>query len=243
MSTNALESKNYVAAPEDIIAITRESLDATERSQEVRGTYLRALIGTTQNELGLAMGKRKRIQAPMTEEETKRQLEAMERVHERFYKSVLDVVTKHPIREEETGMKREVLYSRRANFARSSKSTLRAWLLSANDIRTLTASKVTKYALTAEIVERRGPQQARAPSEKFLTRFATRIIDRVKKAQSTEQQVRLLEVVIQQLVSGLLDMGVQTTTNLEEALRDHKLLQTQTGIVWAGRNEPLKKAA
>lgn len=225
-----LEENGYVATPDDIQEITRSNLSASALSADSRMTYLRALVGTTQNELGIAQGRRRTVPAPWAPEEGKRQLEALEAVHKRFYEAVLKAVTAAPLTEEDRGKDRAGVYSRRANFARSSKSVLRSWLLSENSIRGLVAAKVTKYALQAEIKKR--THQARAPSEARLLKYADRLLERIRAGGKPEEAIALLETVISRLVNGLTELGVETTTNLENALRDGKMMQTKTGVFY-----------
>ena len=236
MSISELESKGFVAAPEDIREIAQTALAASAQNGETRATYLKALVATIQAELGMPQTKRRSVPAEMDESETRKQMEAMERVHERFYKEVMAVVSSIPPRDEEQGVDRSVLYANRATFARTAKSTLRSWLASGHNIKGLVASKVTKYALAAEVTRKQA--QVRAPSEKFLIKATGKLLERVKAIPNKEHAIRLVEILIDQMVKGLVEMGVQTTSKLEDAMRDHKLLETQTGVVWAARTNP-----
>lgn len=243
MNARDYESNGYVATPVDIQEITQGALDASALSQNSRMTYLKVLVGTTQSELGIQQTKRRTVPAPMTPDDTKKQLEALESVHERFYEAVMKVVQSTPLLEEERGRDRRLVYAARANFARSAKSTLRSWLLSENNIRSLVAGKVTKYGLQAEIQKRRSPAQARAPSEKRLVTAADRLLERIRHAGSPEDSIRLLEAVIGRLVAGLGELGVETTTRLEDAVRDHKLVQTRAGVFWPAPVQTQEAAA
>lgn len=233
MNINELESKNYVASAQDIEEITQQSLDATALGGTSRMTYLRALVGTTQQQLGFTQTRRRGIPPAMDEAETHRQLEALEIVQERFYQAVMKAVQATPLLEDERGQDRSAIFNRRATFARTAKATVKAWITSGHNLKGLVAAKVTKYALQAEVVQRR--VVGRAPSQRFLTGVTSRLLRRIKTAKSPEDSIRLLEGVINQLVSGLMELGVETTTRLEDAIRDHKLLKTQTGVVWAAQ--------
>lgn len=249
VNTNELESKGYVASAEDIEAITQAALDATALGGTSRMTYLRALVATTQQQLGMTQTRRRGVPPAMDEAEIRRQLEALETVQERFYPAVMRTVQATPLLEDERGQDRNAVFNRRATFARTAKATVKAWISSGHNLKGLVASKVTKYALQAEVVQRR--VVGRAPSQRFLTGVTSRLIDRIKAARSPEDSIRLLEGVINQLVSGLMELGVETTTRLEDAIKDHKLLKTQTGVVWAAQpaegrrveREPEREAA
>lgn len=234
---HTLEQNNYVASDADIEAITQSSLEATNAAGATRATYLRALVGTTQQQLGIAVTRRRGVPPPMDPAETDRQLAALETVQERFYAAVMKAVSAAPIGDDERGIDRLMLYQRRATFARTSKAALRAWILSGNNIKGLVPSKVTKYALQAETQKRTG-NPVRAPSTRFLTGFTERLMARIKAAKTPEDSIRLLETVISKLVLGLQDLGVETTTDLDEALTQHKLLETDTGIVWVPQVQP-----
>ncbi len=237
-----LETKGYIATEHDIEVITQDAMDATAQAQGVRQTYLRVLVASTKATLGMEERMRRgRVPLQLNEVEMKRQLEAMEATHERFYTIIQRTVEKVPLREDERGRERKAVYAARGTFARSSKSTLRAWISSGNSLESLVPSKVTKYALTAEVVKSRSPQQARAPSERYLHGVAAKILERVSAAKDQAAKIRLLETVLNDLVAGLTELGVATTTDLKEALRDHKLLETQTGVVWLGHRQAVEQ--
>ena len=197
MDTKMLEDNGYVAAPGDIQAITQGLMDARAQSGDGSRTYLRALVGTTQDSLGIPPKRRGKIQ-PLDDAGRKLQLESLDKIHAAFYAEVMRVVQAVPLGEEDTGKQPRLVYDRRANFARSSKATLRAWLLSNNDLRSLYAGKVTKYGLRAEITRR--VTVGRAPSEKQVVVAAEKIIVRAMKARDPAARVRLLEAVIERLV-------------------------------------------
>lgn len=171
----SLESKHYVATPDDVAQITREIIAAQKQGSEGRATYLRALIATTQAELG--QQPRQRAASPagkLTEEEKAAQLAALEKVHERFYVAVVKAAKALIDGPDRGGLE----LNKRTNFARSSASTLRRWVRAGNDITGLVASRTTK-AMLAVTGRRKGP------SPKVLRNQANRFGARLQRTIAT----------------------------------------------------------
>lgn len=141
---SSLESKNYVATLEDVARITREVLEAHKLRTGGVATYLRALIATTQAELGLNPRQRAAgATGKLNAEETAEQLAALEKVGERFYGAVVKAA-KEKIEGPDRG---GAILHKRTGFSRSSLSTVRTWVRRGNDITSLVAARVTKAAL------------------------------------------------------------------------------------------------
>lgn len=236
-TAQAIQDKGYVASVADIEALTQSTLTAEREAQGAQGTYLKALIATTQSELGFAISKKARIAPTMDDAETKRQLAALESVHTRFYEAVLKAVQAAPLLDEQRHVDRKLIYARRANFARSSKSTLRAWINSGNNLRGLLAAKATKYMLIGETQQRSGVGRKRAMSEKQATASATRLLVAIQASPDPAVALKLLEAVISRLVIGLQELGVGTAPKLDVAIREHKLVRTAAGVFWPAQVE------
>lgn len=148
----SLESRHYVATSDDVAALTRDIIDAQKKGGEGRATYLRALIATTQAELGQHPRQRTVSIGKLDAEERERQLKALEAVNARFYPIVVKAA-----REKITGPDRGGReLNRRTTFARTSLSAIRRWVKAGNDITSLVAAKTTKASL-AVVGRRRGP--------------------------------------------------------------------------------------
>lgn len=161
----SLESKHFVASPTDVEAITKAVLDAQLSNREGRATYLKALIATTQDALGI-LSKAHRGATGKTSAETRvQQILAVEQTHKVFYAAVCKAARDH------LGKRSAIELNRATNFARSNKSMLVRWLRAGNDIAGLSAAKVTKASLAVEAA------RARTPSVKILTNRARRITD------------------------------------------------------------------
>lgn len=147
----SLESKHYIATPADIATLTRAYSEAIDASSNVRGHYFRALIATTQAELGSKPRQRSAEASPTLEAEGIRtQLAAVDAVHERFYAVVLDTVNGNADER-----------NRRSNFARSAVSTVRAYVRAGFDITLVAAARATKAALAALIPTTRRARESR----------------------------------------------------------------------------------
>jgi hypothetical protein len=214
-----LEESGYVATVEDVQEIAREALEATEHASGSRMTYLRVLVGTTQNELGIPQtARRTKARAP-TPEETRKQLEALEAVQERFYRVIRQAVEGPPLTEDERSMEPRVAYDRRAGFARSAKATLKAWIASGNTLKAIVPAQVTKYGLQQDIAKRE-PGDKRAPSEKRVLKLTGKLVDRIMDAPPA-QALALLEVAIARLSDALREVG---RVKLDVAVKEHMVV-------------------
>jgi hypothetical protein len=222
----SLESKNYVATAADIAALAKAYSAALEASGNVRGHYLRALVATTQAELGAK--PRQRTSADETPtldaEAVKTQLAALEAVHEKFYAVVLDNV-------EGNAEER----NRRSGFARSAVSTVRAYVRSGRDITLLAASRVTKAALAQAVPTKR----ARVVSVTVLRRRADKTLavlykigEQLSKADKA-LAVGVLEEALSKLGGMLSRLGVgRPVTDARRAIRERVPLKTKAGTFY-----------
>ncbi len=188
----SIESAHYVATDMQIEQLTIQVTQGTAAS----GTYLKALVGTTQAEL-----KAKRRGNPMA---------AMESVHERFYAAVLRSVAPGDV-----AMPERI---RRATFARSSATTLRRYIEAGLNLRTLPASEVTKGMLRKAIA----PPESTDKTERIFKRAQGAILRAFKRAAKKDvanaryQLVSLLEELHTELDSEL-ETHIISTTSLSKA--------------------------
>lgn len=138
-----IESKGFIATPNDITALTRAILAGQQAAASGTGTYLKALVATTTDELGAPArahaGKGKRLK----QEQIAAHLAALEAVHARFYEAVVEGASDNL----PPGKDKARELNRRTNFARSSVSTVRGYIRAGNDITMLVAARVVKAAL------------------------------------------------------------------------------------------------
>lgn len=155
---SSLEARHFVATPEDVAQITREVLTARTQIQSGRNTFLAAVIATTQAELGQHPRQRPGASGKLSQEERDKQLAALESVGKRFYEVVVKTA-RELIGGRDPGGR---LLQKHTGFARSSLSTIRAWVRRGNDITSLVAGRTTKAML-------RVPGRKRGPSVKVLS--------------------------------------------------------------------------
>lgn len=172
-STTQLEKDQYVTTPAGIKALVKEKLTAVATSVRSNVNYLRALVATTQAELGSEPHQRSVKMPKLTKESRVAQLTALEAVHEKFYGAVLEAIEDTPLTEDEKPTNgrtsAKAIVTRRATFARTAKSTVRAWIKAGHDITALAAAHVTKPSLTIPT----GQKKARKTSPKVLVKRAT----------------------------------------------------------------------
>lgn len=230
MST--LDSRNYVATPADIVAIAKAYSEAVDVGGQNRANYLRALVGTTQSELGAKPRLRASSEAEPTldKEAVRVQMAALDAVHERFYEIVLHAVSGNA---EER--------NRRSNFARSAVSTCRAYVRAGFDITALAAARITKAALAAMVPVRKprpvGAAVLRRRADKALATLSKigEALGKVDKGQAVE----VLEAAIERLSGRLASLGkAGPVTDAKRALRERRPLKTGVGTF-----HPIGKAA
>lgn len=225
-TTMSLESKQYIATPADIAALARAYSEALEASGSVRGHYLRALVATTQAELGSKPRLRTTgvDKATLDENAVKTQLTALEEVHGRFYQIVLDNVTGNADER-----------NRKSGFARSAMSTVRAYVRAGYDLTQLAAARITKAALASAVPIKR----ARVTSVAVLQRRADRTLatlykigDQLGKADKA-LAVEVLEAALAKLGAKLASLGGGTAVkDAKRAIRERVPLKTSTGTFY-----------
>jgi hypothetical protein len=222
----SLESKNYVATSADIAAIARAYSEALDASTNVRGHYFRALVATTQSELGAKPRQRSsEPEATLDADGISAQLSALETVHERFYATVLETVSGNA---EER--------NRRSGFARSAVSTVRAYVRAGFDITLVAAARITKAAMAAVLPPTKRPRVASPP---VLQRRADRALamvykigDQLGKADKA-LAVEVLEGAIAKLAGKLAALGVaKPVTDAKRAVRERVPLKTRAGTFY-----------
>jgi len=150
------------------------------------------------------------------------QLKALTAVHERFYTIVTEVVT-----EALEGTKDKAMeLNRRTNFARTALGSVRAWIRAGGDITSLAPATATKAMLAVESEGTKAPPSAQAlksraesQSQGLLTTFEG--LATSDKAAAIEQ----MSMVLGQLTSRLLSMGVVSTKDPGLSFTEHRPLR------------------
>ena len=196
---------------QEVTAVAVEIFKATDLANSGRQTYLRILATAAQDALGHKKGQ-----------EFKAQMTALKSTHERFYALCMaaasDVVPK--------GTKERALeLHKRCNFARTALSSLRNHVRAGGDICALQPSKLTKGALRRRDGPTRplnaGRLKSRAEREsKRLVATLMGLADADKAAAVSE-----IQLVLGQLSTQLVQLGVVATKDAATAAADMKLLR------------------
>lgn len=134
-----LKSRSFVANAADIEVLTRQYLAGVTAVEGSRGTYLTALIATTQVRVGATPRKRAGDPGQLTPSEIAADVQAMRAVHKEFFQ-----VVKKTVRGE--GFSGQEFDSKVKKFC-SSASTFKAFIKGGGDLRALVAEKETKWSL------------------------------------------------------------------------------------------------
>lgn len=217
-----IQGKNFIATPSDIEKLAGTIMDSELAASGGRGTYLKALIGTVQHELG-SPTRQRNVRAERLDKETiQAHLKAFQAVFERFHETVVRVaeaIVPAPDAE---------LLRSRTGFSRSAGSTVRGFIRAGNDIRSLAAHKATKAALAT-------PRGRRRITVESMKRSATRLagmlqaVARNLHAANRETAAEVLGPILAELAkaSGALE---HATKDVEKATEERLPLQTSTGV-------------
>lgn len=193
----SLESKNFIANTADIETLARDHARAVIMQESSQLTYLRALVATAQSELGLKV--RERTAPAKVGQVNQDQTSTIAKVHDRFYTVVLRVAA-------EQWPKDALERNRRTNYARSSYSTLRTWLLAGYDLASLAPGKVTKASLAVTRLNS-------APKQSTLERKVDRGIESVRESLQSlakmdqEAAITYAEKMLSEVTQILTEMG------------------------------------
>lgn len=212
--------KNFVSTEADIRSLTQDYVQAHLSADGSRLTYLRALIATTQKELG---GEPRANNAPkrgaLGDEARAKQLAALASVHARFYPVVIEVV--EASLDGIAAKDRAKELNRRTNFARTALYAARLYVRAGKDLTGVAAGKVTKSALTVVL----------APSVPSARRLKTRV-ERASKAfitsllalgESDQEGARAeLDTLLGVMANQLAALGAKPARDLQHAVEEHR---------------------
>jgi hypothetical protein len=159
----SIESKNFVATAGDIHKLAGLILDSELASVSGRGTYLKALVATTQAKLDSPPRQRNGNAARLDEDGVKEQLTAFEAVYAAFHAEVVKVA-EATLPEPDADMMRS-----RTGFSRSSGATVRSYIRAGNDIRVLAAHRAVKASLAVPRTKRKLTVEAMRKRADVLT--------------------------------------------------------------------------
>lgn len=211
-------NKSYIASLADIRNLTADYLQAGQRTADVRSTYLRCLIATTQKELGAEQRSNNAKRPKLSDEDREAQLKALAAVHARFYPIVMAEAEK-TIKDIPSKDRAQVL-NRRTNFARTAIYAARMYVRMGKDLTGLAPAKLSKSAIAVEV----GPKvlSAKQLTRKLETASKSFMVAALALSESHPQAaVGELDLLIGQLASQLAALGVKAVHNPQEAADQH----------------------
>lgn len=138
-----LTKSGYIASDAMVAAIARDYADGVERTDGVRGVYLKILVAHSQKEL---VG----IKRPSADDAK----QSVAAAHSRLYSVILETITTPDIAPEtdvepEERRRRTMERNRRSTFARTAKTTLLKWIDAGGKLAQLAPAEVSKEGLRA----------------------------------------------------------------------------------------------
>ncbi len=207
------EPKTYVYTPADVASLTKSLLTAQGNLAQGRQTYLRALIGTTQRELGAPQRKNAMPAKPLKPDQIAEHLGALERVHERFYAAVAAAAA-----EGLKGPDAAIHLNRRTNFARTAMSAIRNYVRAGKDLTYLVTARVTKDGLRVPRPARPvTPLRAKRRVESRSKTFIASVLELAEVDRPAA--VAEIELVMGQLGAELAALGVAPVRNAGRAAK------------------------
>lgn len=235
-----LIQNGYVANDNDIAELTTQYLNATAEADTGRQTYLRALIATTQKELGAKPKVRQGRPHKLTPEEQATQLAALVNVHERFYTVVnrvidgtlADIPAKERVAEK----------NRRSNFARTALYAARLYVRAGKDLTALAPGKLSKSAITVELPPRpTTPRRLKGRVERASKVFVTALLE-LGEADK-EAAVAELDTLIGIMAAQFAALGVKPARDIEHAVAEHKPFQSGATLFIPTQSTVLRQRA
>lgn len=215
-----LEQRHYVATDADMESSVVTLAAAITSADTERNVYLKALIGTTRDKLGLPPRERSGKPAKLSDEDTEKQLEALKSVHERLYA----VVTRKWSELIPRGKGHATILNKRTNYARTNYSVLRRWVAAGKDIGAIAPAKATKRDFVLQTGQKRSRAVSPTVLRKRVERQATELVKAVlalgeaDKATATSE----LELLVGQLTQQLIELTGKPTTDLQLAAEQHR---------------------
>jgi hypothetical protein len=196
---------------EEVTSIAQAIFTASDDAQTGRTTYLRTLLIATQEELGTKKGQEATVQAA-----------ALSLIHEKFYALVLKAA--EPFVPKGTKDRAIELHAR-ANFARTALSALRGHIRAGGDLVTLSAAKTTKASLKVREGPTRPPSARRLKAKAEVQSKA--VVATLMGLADTDKAaaVEEIQLLLGQLTTQLVALGVVSTTDSAAAIAEHRPLR------------------
>lgn len=219
----SIETNQYIATAGDIEKLATTVLTSDQTSNNGMGVFQKALIATTQAELGSPPRMRNSQGAKLSEDDTIAHLKAFEAVYKRFYEAIMKAAEPLYADSEERRS--------RTNKFRSSGSTVRAAIRAGNDVRSLAAHKVTKASLrslAAPRSRRKFTVDALRKRATVLAEQLTGIAKNLQAANSAEAR-EAVTIIMAQLATAA-GIAEHTTKDVGKAIEAGEAFHTKTGL-------------
>ena len=218
----SIETNQYIATATDVEKLAHTILEADVASSGARGTFLKAVVGTTQAELGSPPRMRNIKAERLDEETTKAHLTAFEAVAKRFTEAVNKVAQAIEPKPSADDMRS------RTAFARSALSTVRGFIRAGNDIRALAAHKVTKASLATPKTRRKFSVDALKKRAVSMAEQLASITKNLQAANSAEAK-EIITTIMAQLATAA-GLTAHTSRDVEKSIEAGEAFHTKTGV-------------
>lgn len=198
-------SKEYVVKSDSqVIELLDNRVSADSMLRSTGDSYLRMLIATAQSQLGILDARKGKAH---TDDTIAQHIQAVALVHKRFY-AVLAAHEEGMAVEADDKRERPLISSSRLGFARSSYSTVRAWLeRGRNTLFGVLASKVTKRSLY-EQTPRRDAATATETIASGIVRVSNKLFAQIAKENDPIARLDMLKSVVNIMSHGFDALGI-----------------------------------
>jgi hypothetical protein len=222
-----IAKNNYNASADQIAALAKLNLTSERATGAVQGTYLKILLAGVQVDM----------RNSVVELEADR---VLQQVHERYYSAVLEAITTNDVRIKKSASKTEkheraLERNRRANFARSAKSTLLAFIHASGDVTQLNPATVTKTELHAYATAMKPAKPVNPEVLPTRVLHACHVLEELTRQLADYEKeiaIRSLENSMERLAVLLIELGAGYVVSSQQAVREHKMLKTAAGVFW-----------
>lgn len=214
----SLETKHYVATAADIKALADAAITGEQSVVVSRGAYLRALVATTQAELGAEPRQRAGRSMRLPKADIPAHMDAFNAVAKRFYAVVAEVAKAIDPAPDNAA------FRTRTAFARSAASTVRGFIRAGRDIRAIVAERVTKGALR---VGPSGRKLTVAQLERRAQRLTAALEDVARKLTGADAEAARKALMP---AFALLAKASGATTDPRAARAEHRPLRSKDGF-------------
>lgn len=209
----------------EVKQLTARILTADDDSDTAKTLYLRAVVETTQTELGGAPRLRAGKPAKLTPEEKARQLAALTVVHERFYAAVMEEARNRL----PAGPDKAKRLNAKVNWARTTVYTVRQWIRASHNILAVGTAKLTKAQLKVKAPKR--PPSAATLRRRLVDRGKALIAAALELIDTDKDVARgELELIMAQLATQFLNLGGKPVRDAADAAQQHRPFKVKSTV-------------